>query len=204
MAPSPAPRLLRLLPVLLLVRPEWYNSSYKYGLGLGDLDPFRFPPPKLLAPALVEASKYRHSSLRVLLVESGGGEYSTLDSDVYCGVVLQVELVLGSGRVEVEVLRFANPDGLNADGLCCSGLADPVTLKCEEPCGPPVYRICLKEWQRDIDPHPPCTYGSRVTADISAPLSFPFSYAWPVSLMNLEPLSTPPWGKLGLCNRCVA
>jgi hypothetical protein len=54
-------------------------------------------------------------------------------------------------------------------------------------------RVCLKEWQRQIDPRPPCAFGSRVTPifdganrdkmiDMFARnrLVFPFSFAWPV------------------------
>jgi hypothetical protein len=54
-------------------------------------------------------------------------------------------------------------------------------------------RVCLKEWQRNIDPRPPCAFGSRVTPIFDATqrekmidmfarnrLVFPFSFAWPV------------------------
>lgn len=39
-------------------------------------------------------------------------------------LLIALERVCGSGVLELELLRYANPQGKNAAGLCCEGLAD--------------------------------------------------------------------------------
>lgn len=84
------------------------------------------------------------------------------------------------------------------NGHCCSGNVD-VNGKCSGVCKTR-FRICLKEYQTQIDPKSFCTYGDVVTpilgenninfTDIepkyrlesfSNPIKLPFTWTWPVS-----------------------
>nr|AKP06498.1 transmembrane protein delta [Platynereis dumerilii] len=95
-----------------------------------------------------------------------------------------------SGVFELQLLSFMNEKGLNADGNCCHGYR--TGSGCSESCKT-FFKICLKHYQANISPGPPCTFGSITTGVVgdntfefpdphpsfSNPISFPFDFAWP-------------------------
>lgn len=108
-------------------------------------------------------------------------------------VVTQVH---ASGVFELRLKSFVNEYGKDSLGKCCSGNASK-TGECSGVCKT-WFRVCLKQYQAEIDTTSPCTYGDVVTPvlgenvfNLSAnvaqsrftnPINFPFDFTWPVSL----------------------
>ncbi|XP_043922820.1 delta-like protein 1 [Protopterus annectens] len=105
---------------------------------------------------------------------------------------LLVYQVYSSGVFELKLQEFLNKKGVIGNQNCCKGGADSGLLHCE--CKT-FFRICLKHYQANVSPDPPCTYGSAVTpvlgsnsfqipeinADVAFtnPIRFPFGFTWP-------------------------
>uniref|UniRef100_A0A8C7Y1S7 Delta-like protein n=1 Tax=Oryzias sinensis TaxID=183150 RepID=A0A8C7Y1S7_9TELE len=101
--------------------------------------------------------------------------------------------VLCSGVFELKLQEFLNKKGISGNANCCPvGSAHPQGhQQCE--CKT-FFRVCLKHYQANVSPEPPCTYGGAVTpvlgsnsfqvpetnADSSTnPIRFPFGFTWP-------------------------
>lgn len=99
---------------------------------------------------------------------------------------------------ELRLKNFINPNGRDINGVCCSGSMD-VNGKCSGVCKTR-FRVCLKEYQTQIDPKSVCNFGDVVTPilgenninftniapkyrleSFSNPIKFPFTWTWPVS-----------------------
>ena len=110
-------------------------------------------------------------------------------------IVLQIR---SEGTFELELVKFTNDIGYNADANCCNGVLynDHCTSACRT-----FFRICLKEFQTNISPSPPCTFGSVTTPALggnsfnisdnshvafNSPVQLNFEFAWPVSLIYFD------------------
>lgn len=95
---------------------------------------------------------------------------------------------------EIRLRSFANENGKDSLGKCCSGQQTP-TGECSGHCRTR-FRVCLKQYQVNIDTTTPCTYGDVVTPVLGEnvvnmtqaagpafanPIRFPFDFTWPVS-----------------------
>lgn len=104
-----------------------------------------------------------------------------------------------SGLFEFRLKSFRNDNGLNSFGRCCSQKALP-SGSCQGSCKTR-FRICLKQYQAEIDTTSSCTFGAAATKilgdntfNLTAtrnppqegtsinPISFPFDFTWPVSI----------------------
>ncbi len=99
-----------------------------------------------------------------------------------------------SGVFELQLESFKNTFGLNADENCCNGLKQGNT--CSATCKT-FFRICLKHYQQDISPDPPCTFGTLTTTVLGDnsfdfptnlesfmnPIKLSFDFTWPVSYL---------------------
>ncbi|XP_051780212.1 delta-like protein D isoform X1 [Erpetoichthys calabaricus] len=99
---------------------------------------------------------------------------------------------LCSGVFELKLQEFLNKKGAFGNMNCCKGGSGPVLLQCE--CKT-FFRICLKHYQANVSPEPPCTYGSAVTPVLGSnsfqvsetssdvtftnPIRFTFGFTWP-------------------------
>ncbi|XP_007883116.1 delta-like protein D isoform X1 [Callorhinchus milii] len=95
-----------------------------------------------------------------------------------------------SGVFELKLQEFSNRKGLSGNVNCCrGGSASNYGLPCE--CKT-FFRVCLKHYQANITPEPPCTYGSALTPVLDPgsfsslesdafnnPIRFPFAFTWP-------------------------
>lgn len=105
-----------------------------------------------------------------------------------------------SGLFELKLQEFLNKKGVQGNRNCCrGGLAPSFQQQCE--CQT-FFRICLKHYQPNASPDPPCNYGGAVTpvlgsnsfqvpevvpeSSFSNPVRINFGFTWPVS-------SGAPW-----------
>uniref|UniRef100_H3CIF1 DeltaD n=2 Tax=Tetraodon nigroviridis TaxID=99883 RepID=H3CIF1_TETNG len=101
--------------------------------------------------------------------------------------------VVCSGVFELKLQEFLNKKGLSGNANCCPGGAAHPHQHCE--CKT-FFRICLKHYQANVSPEPPCTYGGAVTPVLGSnsfqvpetnadsftnPVRFQFGFTWPVS-----------------------
>uniref|UniRef100_H2SRL2 Delta-like protein n=1 Tax=Takifugu rubripes TaxID=31033 RepID=H2SRL2_TAKRU len=99
--------------------------------------------------------------------------------------------VLCSGVFELKLQEFLNKKGVNGNVNCCPGGAAHPHQHCE--CKT-FFRICLKHYQANVSPEPPCTYGGAVTPVLGSnsfqvpetnadsftnPVRFQFGFTWP-------------------------
>uniref|UniRef100_A0A672YD49 Delta-like protein n=1 Tax=Sphaeramia orbicularis TaxID=375764 RepID=A0A672YD49_9TELE len=100
--------------------------------------------------------------------------------------------VLCSGVFELKLQEFLNKKGVSGNANCCPGeSAHPLVHQCE--CKT-FFRVCLKHYQANVSPEPPCTYGGAVTPVLGSnsfqvpetnadsftnPVRFPFGFTWP-------------------------
>lgn len=97
------------------------------------------------------------------------------------------------GTFELEILSIENYRGEIQDGSCCGNITSLSNGTCEVECKT-AFHLCLKEYQVDVKPESPCTYGNETT-DVFAGNSFsvqsdpdkqvimriPFTFSWTVS-----------------------
>lgn len=93
--------------------------------------------------------------------------------------------------------EFLNKKGVQGNKNCCKGgLASSFQQQCE--CQT-FFRICLKHYQPNASPEPPCTYGGAVTpvlgsnsfqvpdvipeSSFTNPIRINFGFTWPVSTL---------------------
>lgn len=114
-----------------------------------------------------------------------------------CAYVFQV---LCSGVFELKLQEFLNKKGVAGNSNCCSGgstFQQGQHQQCE--CKT-FFRVCLKHYQANVSPEPPCTYGGAVTPVLGSnsfqvpetnaesftnPIRFPFGFTWPVRAVLL-------------------
>ncbi|KAJ4947363.1 hypothetical protein JOQ06_009399 [Pogonophryne albipinna] len=100
--------------------------------------------------------------------------------------------VLCSGMFELKLQEFLNKKGIQGNSNCCPrGSAQSQHQQCE--CKT-FFRVCLKHYQANVSPEPPCTYGGAVTPVLGSnsfqvpetnaesftnPIRFPFGFTWP-------------------------
>ncbi|XP_057673224.1 delta-like protein D [Corythoichthys intestinalis] len=102
--------------------------------------------------------------------------------------------VLCSGVFELKLQEFLNKKGVAGNANCCPGGGSahrPGHQQCE--CKT-FFRICLKHYQANVSPEPPCTYGGAVTPVLGSnsfqvpetnadtftnPIRFNFGFTWP-------------------------
>ncbi|XP_055025890.2 delta-like protein D [Misgurnus anguillicaudatus] len=98
-----------------------------------------------------------------------------------------------SGVFELKLQEFLNKKGVSGNANCCKGSASEAGIQqCE--CKT-FFRICLKHYQTNVSPDPPCTYGGAVTpvlgsnsfqvtenfpdSSFTNPIPFSFGFTWP-------------------------
>ncbi|MEE6475402.1 hypothetical protein FKM82_010740 [Ascaphus truei] len=123
------------------------------------------------------------------------GRQSMLTLAILTTLLYQVSC---SGLFELKLQEFVNKKGLMGNMNCCRGGMSGVSgslglLQCE--CKT-FFRICLKHYQSNVSPDPPCTYGSSITPVLGSssfnvpdssssdpaftnPIRFPFGFTWP-------------------------
>uniref|UniRef100_A0A8C9XP70 Delta-like protein n=1 Tax=Sander lucioperca TaxID=283035 RepID=A0A8C9XP70_SANLU len=102
--------------------------------------------------------------------------------------------VLCSGMFELKLQEFLNKKGIPGNSNCCpGGSAHPQGQHQQCECKT-FFRVCLKHYQANVSPEPPCTYGGAVTPVLGSnsfqvpetnadsftnPIRFPFGFTWP-------------------------
>lgn len=98
------------------------------------------------------------------------------------------------------MISVKNVNGELASGECCDGPRDPQDLRCSRHQCRTYLRVCLKEYQMEVNHRSACTFGEASTpvlggntfalkgarsnpgkADQAGRISIPFQFAWPVS-----------------------
>ncbi|XP_031786887.1 neurogenic locus protein delta [Nasonia vitripennis] len=121
---------------------------------------------------------------------------TTLIASCYCLLLLLPSVVQAAGVFELKLKSFANENGKDSLGKCCSGGQPSSSGKCPGVCRTRLF-VCLKQYQANIDTTTKCTYGEVVTpvlgdsvlgnlSDASVattgfanPIRFPFEFTWP-------------------------
>lgn len=115
-----------------------------------------------------------------------------------------------SGLFELRLKSFRNDDGVNSLGRCCSE-KQQTSGSCQGGCKTR-FRICLKQYQAEIDTTSSCTFGAAATQILGDntfnltqfpptatrnqpqkgpsinPIRFPFEFTWPVSILSFFPV----------------
>lgn len=121
------------------------------------------------------------------------------DCYLICDVFLLPLQISCSGLFELKLQEFVNKKGPMGNVNCCrggmSGSQGLQQCECKT-----FFRICLKHYQSNVSPEPPCTYGSAVTPVLGSnsfsvpdtvssdpsftnPIRFAFGFTWPVSVL---------------------
>ncbi|TRY91534.1 hypothetical protein DNTS_004972 [Danionella cerebrum] len=95
-----------------------------------------------------------------------------------------------SGVFELKLQEFLNKKGLTGNANCCKASSEADQCECKT-----FFRICLKHYQANVSPDPPCTYGGAVTPVLGSnsfqvpdsfpdstfanPVQFAFGFTWP-------------------------
>uniref|UniRef100_A0A1A8UHQ2 Delta-like protein n=1 Tax=Nothobranchius furzeri TaxID=105023 RepID=A0A1A8UHQ2_NOTFU len=106
------------------------------------------------------------------------------------------EVSRSTGYFELQLISVENPNGELADGECCDGARSSQDLRCSRDECDTYFRVCLKEYQIEVNTGGACTYGSESTHVLGGNMfSFksatknneagkvviPFQFAWPRS-----------------------
>uniref|UniRef100_A0A1A8HC73 Delta-like protein n=1 Tax=Nothobranchius korthausae TaxID=1143690 RepID=A0A1A8HC73_9TELE len=106
------------------------------------------------------------------------------------------EVSRSTGYFELQLISVENPNGELADGECCDGARSSQDLRCSRDECDTYFRVCLKEYQIEVNTGGTCTYGSESTHVLGGNMfSFksatknneagkvviPFQFAWPRS-----------------------
>lgn len=111
--------------------------------------------------------------------------------------------------------EFLNKKGIQGNRNCCKGgQTSSYQQQCE--CKT-FFRICLKHYQPNASPEPPCTYGGAVTpvlgsnsfqvpdaipeSSFTNPIRINFGFTWPVSTAVMF---IPPQQQLGQPHRAIS
>ena len=110
-----------------------------------------------------------------------------------------------SGLFELKLKSFRNDKGVNSLNRCCSE-KQSINGLCLGSCKTR-FRVCLKQYQAEVDTTSSCTFGSAATIILgdntfnltqssialksqsqkdsrTNPIRFPFEFTWPVSIMS--------------------
>ncbi|XP_061621942.1 delta-like protein D [Phyllopteryx taeniolatus] len=103
--------------------------------------------------------------------------------------------VLCSGVFELKLQEFLNKKGVAGNANCCPGGGASAHQAGHQQCEcKTFFRICLKHYQANVSPEPPCTYGGAVTPVLGSnsfqvpetnadtftnPIRFNFGFTWP-------------------------
>uniref|UniRef100_A0A3B3S4Y1 Delta-like protein n=1 Tax=Paramormyrops kingsleyae TaxID=1676925 RepID=A0A3B3S4Y1_9TELE len=117
------------------------------------------------------------------------GRQPLMIAAILCALMCQA---FGSGVFELKLQEFLNKKGVMGNTNCCKGGTASGFQQCE--CKT-FFRICLKHYQANVSPEPPCTYGGAVTPVLGSnsfqvpettsdnfftnPVRFPFGFTWP-------------------------
>ncbi|XP_030627592.1 LOW QUALITY PROTEIN: delta-like protein D [Chanos chanos] len=107
-------------------------------------------------------------------------------------VCVMISQAICSGVFELKLQEFLNKKGVTGNMNCCKGGSAAGFQQCE--CKT-YFRICLKHYQANVSPEPPCTYGGTVTPVLGSnsfqvpetnsdstftnPIQFSFGFTWP-------------------------
>ncbi|XP_050714055.1 delta-like protein 1 [Eriocheir sinensis] len=84
---------------------------------------------------------------------------------VIATALLTLTLCISQGSAnavfELRLKHFLNANGRDIEGHCCQGFRD-ARGRCSGSCSTK-FRVCLKVYQEEIDPSPPCTFGEAIT-----------------------------------------
>uniref|UniRef100_W5L7G4 Delta-like protein n=1 Tax=Astyanax mexicanus TaxID=7994 RepID=W5L7G4_ASTMX len=119
------------------------------------------------------------------------GRLMMIGAAILCVMISQG---LCSGVFELKLQEFLNKKGNTGNTNCCKGAA-PTTSGIQQCECKTFFRICLKHYQANVSPEPPCTYGGAVTPvlgfnsfqvpetasdnSFTNPIRFPFGFTWP-------------------------
>ncbi|KRX68081.1 Neurogenic locus protein delta, partial [Trichinella sp. T9] len=114
-----------------------------------------------------------------------------------------IRLVNCSGVLQFRISSFQNYDSLDVHGRCCGAATSGKSSNrtCSSTGCRLVFRVCLKQYENEINADPPCTYGTHV-ADASdkhgslfsllrqpgslsvtgSIVTFPITFSWPGTL----------------------
>uniref|UniRef100_A0A8C6M2C5 Delta-like protein n=1 Tax=Nothobranchius furzeri TaxID=105023 RepID=A0A8C6M2C5_NOTFU len=100
-----------------------------------------------------------------------------------------------SGYFELQLISVENPKGQLLNGDCCDAERSAADGLCGADECDTYFRVCLKEYQKEVTTSGPCTYGSDTTKVIAGntfqfkggpsrhhdigKIVFPFEFAWP-------------------------
>uniref|UniRef100_H2UBB8 Delta-like protein n=1 Tax=Takifugu rubripes TaxID=31033 RepID=H2UBB8_TAKRU len=103
-----------------------------------------------------------------------------------------------TGYFELQMISVENVNGELADGECCDGSRDPEDLRCTRDQCDTYFKVCLKEYQIEVNHKGTCTFGEGSThvlggntfslkgaknnpnkVDEAGRISIPFQFAWP-------------------------
>uniref|UniRef100_A0A1A8LUH1 Delta-like protein n=2 Tax=Nothobranchius pienaari TaxID=704102 RepID=A0A1A8LUH1_9TELE len=110
-------------------------------------------------------------------------------------LTLCVEVCRCSGYFELQLISVENPKGQLLNGDCCDAERSAADGLCGADECDTYFRVCLKEYQKEVTTSGPCTYGSDTTKVIAGntfqfkggpsrnhdigKIVFPFEFAWP-------------------------
>uniref|UniRef100_G3PUJ9 Delta-like protein n=1 Tax=Gasterosteus aculeatus aculeatus TaxID=481459 RepID=G3PUJ9_GASAC len=102
--------------------------------------------------------------------------------------------VMCSGVFELKLQEFLNKKGGPGNSNCCPGGSAHQQGHSQQCECKTFFRVCLKHYQANVSPEPPCTYGGAVTPVLGSnsfqvpetnadsftnPIHFPFGFTWP-------------------------
>nr|XP_015803130.2 protein jagged-2b isoform X2 [Nothobranchius furzeri] len=106
------------------------------------------------------------------------------------------EVSRSTGYFELQLISVENPNGELADGECCDGARSSQDLRCSRDECDTYFRVCLKEYQIEVNTGGACTYGSEsmhvlggnmfsfksaTKNNEAGKVVIPFQFAWPRS-----------------------
>ncbi|TNM94919.1 hypothetical protein fugu_017678 [Takifugu bimaculatus] len=113
-------------------------------------------------------------------------------------LTLWTEVSRSTGYFELQMISVENVNGELADGECCDGSRDPEDLRCTRDQCDTYFKVCLKEYQIEVNHKGTCTFGEGSThvlggntfslkgaknnpnkVDEAGRISIPFEFAWP-------------------------
>ena len=110
---------------------------------------------------------------------------------IFLGIL---QVCIGDGYFELQILSLKNSRGELADGTCCDGTRD-ASGTCKDSCETK-FEICLKEYQTLVRESSACTFGNISTSVLGGnsfeypPESsqtrqrLPFNFAWTVRVVD--------------------
>lgn len=116
--------------------------------------------------------------------------WNVIVAAIYLGICLKTSEA--SGTFELQILGIQNYQGEREDGSCCGDYRTKEGT-CSIQCNT-AFRLCLKEYQSQVEPTGKCTFGNQSTPVVagnsfsvqSEPnkeviLRLPFTFSWTVS-----------------------